>query len=97
MSRCRKPFFSSSHLQKLDFPEAGTPEIRKCIREFSFSWPNGRNVPIYKVWKRDKKKDKVGCARPRPRVGQSTGRVYDLASYRGGPQQFLWQDSSGGL
>jgi hypothetical protein len=25
------PFFSSSHLQKVDFPEAGMPEIRKCM------------------------------------------------------------------
>ena len=30
-SRCRNPFFSSSHLQKVDFPEAGIPEIRKCM------------------------------------------------------------------
>jgi hypothetical protein len=30
-SRCRKLFFSSSHLQKVDFPEAGMPEIRKCM------------------------------------------------------------------
>ena len=29
-SRCTNPLFSSSHLEKVDFPEAGMPEIRKC-------------------------------------------------------------------
>ena len=29
--RWRNPFFSSSHLQKVDFPEAGMPEMRRCM------------------------------------------------------------------